>query len=160
MAYNSIDKEKLRSGAKEAAKTLFQKVDDPKDRYNADFVYERRPRTKSPDFDGYPYIHIDNVNVVNVGSTADSGLVEFTVDIAAHLWGSEETDEEVDAFDEVNDQIIYLLTGPEKITLGQETSMTEPNILRNQGFTGIRDKDQPVSRQELEFRVNLHKRML
>lgn len=159
MAYEELTPKRLKSAAKASAKHLFQKIDDPVDRVDNDFVYTKKPRTKSQSFGGYPYIHIDGVNIINSNTSADGTLVNFTVDIEVHAWGTEESIEDVENHDEIVDQIIYLLTGPEKATLQAETGMTQPNIIRNVDFTGIREKDQPVTRQEIEFRTTIHKVM-
>lgn len=156
MAYDEVTAEKIKTIAKKNAVELLNKVDDPADRRNADFIYKKKPRTKSQSFDGYPYIHIDGVNPINVSSTADGGLVRFTVDIEFHIWGTEETEEQIDRFDSIVDQITFLVTGPEKINLGTDAKMTQPNIIRNVDFTGIREKDQPVLRQEIEIRTEIH----
>jgi len=160
MTYQDLEPRKLKTLAKNNAETLLNNIDDPADRFNADFIYRRKPRTKSTDFDGYPYIHIDGVNIINTDSSTDGTAVEFTVDIELHVWGTEETDEDVENFDKIVDQLIYYLTGPEKARLAREAGMTEPNIIRNVDFTGIEEKDQPVTRQELEFRTDIHKIMV
>ena len=159
MSYTELKPKKLKTIAKKNAEKLFNNIDDPEDRFNSELVYTRKPRTKSTDFDDYPFIHIDGVNIINTDSSTDGTAVEFTVDIEIHVWGSEETDEDVQKTDEIIDQAIYLLTGPEKAVLAQEAGMTEPNIIRNVDFTGIEEKDQPVTRQEIEFRTDIHKIM-
>lgn len=159
MAYEQLEPKKLKSAAKASARHLFEMIDDPADRVGSQLVYTKKPRTKSQSFDGYPFIHIDGVNIINSNSTVDGTLESFTVDIEVHAWGSETSVDAVEQHDQIVDQIIYLLTGPEKADLQAQTGMTRPNIIRNVDFTGIEEKDQPVTRQEIEFRTTIHKVM-
>jgi len=156
VTYTDVDRKRLQTHARENALKLARKISDPLDRVGDNLVYKKKPRTKSQSFNGYPYIHVDGVNVQNTNKTADGGLVEYTADIKLHVWGREDNEDGQDAFDQIVDELIYLLTGPEKATLNKESGMTAPNILRNVPFTGNLEKDQPVSRQEIQFRTDLH----
>jgi len=159
MDYADIDKRLMKSTAKDAAETLVSKIDDPTDRLHGDLFYRKKPRVKSQSFGGYPYIHLDGVNIINSNASADGTLVEFTVDIELHVWGREDTEDGPEDADAIVSQLLYLLTGPEKANLSEGTGMTAPNIIRNVDFTGINQKDQPVTRQEMEFRTTIHKVM-
>jgi len=160
MGYADVERKRMKTTAREIVTDLLENIDDPLDRPTGDVLYsKRRPRTKSQEFEGYPYIHVDGINIQNIGATDGGTLVEYTVDVEFHVWGREDTDDQVAAHDSIVDQVIEILTGPEKAVLARESGMTEPNIIRNVDFTGVRQKDQPVQRQEVEFRTDVHKDM-
>jgi len=156
LKYNKFTPRKLGSTGRENARKILSFVDDPANRRDGELVYDSMPRVKSQGFDGYPFIVIEEYTFNDIGDSLNALNTQYDFDIEFHVYGLEDTAEDLDKMDEIIDQINYLVKGPNRVRLGQEAEIARPQFIRQNRLTGINEHDQPYVRYEFEIRGKLH----
>ena len=148
--------QELHKGGYENAKALLQELVDPADRFGDELFYDRDPRTKSSNFNGYPFVIIRDYSLTPVSKTVNGNVREWTVSIGLEAFSLDEGVEQFDLGDEVADQLTQFIFGETTNILGRDAGLTQPDMERNQRFVGVNKDQQPVSRREIVFTFNLH----
>lgn len=151
-----FDIDKMHRRGYQNAKALLKVLVDPSDRFNQQLFYDRDPRAKSADFDGYPFILIDNYSLEPDSVTANGNVREWSFDIDFEVFSIDDGQEEFDLGDDIADQLFSFVFGEKTRFLGSEALLAQPEINRNQRFTGVDRNQQPVSRREFEMSFRLH----
>ena len=159
LRFNEFTPEKLASTGRKNARALANQIGDPVNRPSGQMVYDSMPRVKSQGFNGYPFIVVEEYTFNDIGDTVNGLNTEYDFDVELHIYGLEESEDDLMAMDEILDELNYLVKGPNSVRLGAEARLARPQFIRQNRLTGINEKDQPVVRYEVEIRGKLHLNM-
>ena len=159
LRFNEFTPEKLASTGRKNARALANQIGDPVNRPSGQMVYDSMPRVKSQGFNGYPFIVVEEYTFNDIGDTVNGLNTEYDFDVELHIYGLEESEEDLMAMDEILDELNYLVKGPNSVRLGAEARLARPQFIRQNRLTGINEKDQPIVRYEVEIRGKLHLNM-
>lgn len=154
--YREFEPEKLNSVARENIKAFAEELEDPADRLQDRMVYREKPRAKSAEFNGYPYIIIHGYTINDTGGSVNGMINTFDVDAEMHVYGLRDTEGDTKRLDNIMDEVTYIVTGPRQTELNTGAKLTRLQFLRQNRMPEVNEKDQPVTRWEFEIRGKLH----
>lgn len=146
----------MHSKARENTEAFVERIDDPLDRVDDQIMYLEMPRVKAQDFGGYPFIVIEEYTFNDTGRAVNGFARTLDLDIELHIYGKRDSAEDMDAVDEIMNQITYMVTGAEQVDLNTGAKLARLQFLRQNRMPGIDEADEPVIRQEVEVRGKLH----
>lgn len=149
--YTDIQGDNQHSSLQENIRTLLELIDDPRGRVNtSNFIYQDDPRRKSADFGDYPIIYVENYALTNDSVNVGGNLFNKTLTVEAHIVAVQDKQQQKEWYDKVADRLAYKFEYGERQNLADQ-GFGQPEIVRNQSFTGIDADDQPVMRREIEI---------
>lgn len=129
---------------------LLELVDDPRGRKNkSNFLYQSDPRRKGADFGSYPIIYIENYELTNDSQNTGGNLFNKTLSVEFHAVVNDDSAQQKQWHDELADDLMYKFDYSQRQNLAEQ-GIGQPEIVRNQRFTGIDRDDQPIIRREFE----------
>ena len=159
LQFEEFTPQKLASTGRKNARALANQIGDPVNRPSGQMVYDSMPRVKSQGFNGYPFIVVEEYTFNDIGDTINGLNTEYDFDVELHIYGLEESEDDLMAMDQILDELNYLVKGPNSVRLGAEARLARPQFIRQNRLTGINEKDQPIVRYEVEIRGKLHLNM-
>jgi len=152
--YTEIEGDKITTAIQSNITSVLETIDDPRGRKNSStFIYQADPRRKAADFGTYPIIYIEDYSHTDDGQNIGGNLFNGTVTAEIHIVAEDDSADQKVWHDQLSDSVKYLFTYGERQNLAQN-GFSQPEIVRNQRFTGIDADDQPVIRRELEVEMN------
>ena len=149
----------LHTDIRKNAEKILGFIDDPANRPGGQLVYRSMPRVKSQSFNGYPFIVMEDLTFNDTNETVNGFNTVYDIDLEFHVYGLEETEEDFKQVDSIADQLNFAVKGSDFIEVSTELGLANPSFIRQNRLTGINEKDQPITRYEVEIRGRLHLNM-
>lgn len=143
------------SAVQSTVTALLELIDDPRGRKNiSNFIYQSDPRRKAADFGSYPIIYLENYELSNDDVNVGGNLFNKTLSIELHIISNDNSAKQKEWNDKLADDLSYKFDYSERQSLAEQ-GITQPEISRNQRFTGIDRDDQPIIRREMEIEAGV-----
>jgi len=153
--YTDVKGDTTTSAIQSNITTVLQTIDDPRGRKNnSNFLYQADPRRKASDFGSYPIIYIEDYSHSDNNQNVGGNLFQTTATAEIHIVAEDDSRQQKQWHDQITDQLTYLFNFGERQSLA-ENGVSQPEIVRNQRFTGVDAADQPVIRRELEVEMDM-----
>lgn len=154
MEYEEPTRSNLISSFQSSLATALGYVDDPTPREKRQVVYMREPDVAGDDFDGYPYLYLEDysVSTENITVNEDYARVIGTAEI---IIDAEDEDAESKMYhDELADEVFRVFLSDERTEMDQ-VKWAGVEIESDERSTTVRSTGKPILRRtiSLTFRV-------
>jgi len=124
---------------------FLEEVDDPASRFNKKSLYQRLPRPKSGDFDGYPFLVLQDYSFTELGRNSNMNVSRYSFDFTVEIRGKEAGTKDSKPELEMADQLHSFLKGREKLLLGNNEVSVAKISVDTSRQTGVGVTQEPVN---------------
>jgi len=139
------------SATEETVRAFLELIEDPRGRKDvSNFIYNSDPRVKAADFGKYPIVYIEDYGLSTDSRNMGGNLFNKTLNLELHVVIEDDSLQQKKFYDNISNDLVYKAEFEERQKLGRQ-GIGQPEVTRNQSFSGIDVKDQPVLRREIEL---------
>jgi len=152
MSYEKPDRKTITSSFQSSIAEALSTLSDPTTREKRQFVYMREPDVGADDFDGYPYVYLEDFSVSPEKATLNGSVFRIPAEFELVIDAEDEDADAKKHHDQIMDQLHNIITVSERTDF-EEAGWVKPEIARNNRTTTVSQVGKPILQRTVTVEI-------